>query len=283
MEKIRIITDSASDIPAQCREEITVLPMRVSFGKEEYLDGVTLSHCEFYERLIECDILPVTSLISPASFEEEYKKAADAGETVIVITISSKLSGTYQSAVLAAEEYKDQVFVVDSLNATIGEQILVNYAFSMIGSGMPAGEIVRTLEAAKKKIHVLGLLDTLEYLKKGGRISRTTAFLGEALSIKPVVTVSDGEVVMLGKARGSRNGSSFLIREIEKADGVDFDKPFCLGYTGLDDSMLKKYIKDSEALWVGHTDTLPICSIGATIGTHVGPNAIAVAFFDKKK
>ncbi len=117
MEKIRIITDSASDLVAPVPEGITVLPMTIRFGDTEYKDGVTISHYEFYEKLIESDELPVTSLISPGDFADAYQKAVDAGETVIAITISSKLSGTYQSAVLAAQDYPDQVYVVDSLNA----------------------------------------------------------------------------------------------------------------------------------------------------------------------
>lgn len=241
MEKIRIITDSASDIA----------PM------------------------------PGTNLVSPAAFEEAYKEAVNASEKVIAITISGKLSGTYQSAVLAAAQFEGSVFVVDSLNAAIGEQVLVKYALQLVDAGSPVDEIVATLEKTKKNIHILALLDTLEYLKKGGRISKAVAFVGGALSIKPVITVTDGEVVLLGKARGSKNGNNFLIKEIENTKGVDFDKPFCLGYTGLDDTLLQKYIKDSEALWADHTDNLPICSVGATIGTHVGPNAVAVAFFDK--
>lgn len=283
MQKIRIITDSASDITASSREDLTVLPMRISFNDEEYLDGKTITHREFYEKLIENDILPVTSLIPPIIFEEEYRKSVDKGETVLVITISSKLSGTHQSAVLAAEKFGGRVFVVDSLNATIGEQILIQYAFEMIDQGADIEKIIENLEKAKHKIHIIALLDTLEYLKKGGRISKTAAFVGGALSIKPVVTVSKGEVVLLGKARGSKNGNNFLIKEIEKVNGVDFHKPFCLGYTGLNDSLLQKYIKDSEFLWVDYAEKLPVCSVGATIGTHVGPNAIVVAFFDKTR
>lgn len=282
MEKIRIITDSASDITGAVNPQLTVLPMRINFGDEEYLDGVTISHHEFYEKLVESDTLPVTSLISPAAFEEAFDKAVCDGEKVIVITISGRLSGTYQSAVLAAAQFEGNVFVVDSQNAAIGEQILVTYALELAQSGMPVKELVQTLNDVKKHIHILALLDTLEYLKKGGRISKTVAFVGGALSIKPVVTVTDGEVALLGKARGSKNGNNFLIKEIEKINGVDFGRPFCLGYTGLSDALLKKYIEDSKALWADYTDKLPICSIGATIGTHVGPNAIAVAFFDKE-
>ena len=279
MEKIRFITDSASDMNSSS-EDVTILPLHIRFGEEEYADGVTISHKEFYEKLIECDTLPTTSLVSPAVFEEAYEKAVSAGETVIVVTISSKLSGTCQSARIAAEDYEGKVFVVDSLNATIGEQILVEYGLQLKKQGMTAEEIVSVLQEQKHKIHTMGLLDTLEYLKKGGRISPTVAFIGGALAIKPVVAVVDGEIIMLGKARGSKNGSNFLIREIEKADGVDFSKPFCLGYTGLSDELLQKYIHDSEHLWKDYAKELPVSTLGATIGTHVGPGAVAVASFE---
>ncbi len=279
MDKIRIITDSGSDIIDSKRDNVTVLPMSITFGDEVFYDGVTLSHSEFYMKLIESDELPKTSLIAPASFADAFEEAKNAGEKVIAITISAGLSGTYQSAVLAAEDY-DDVYVVDSMNVTIGERILVEYALKLIDEGKDIEDIVNELESAKKRICVLGLLDTLEYLKKGGRVSSSVAFVGDVLRIKPVVTVDgEGKVAMLGKARGSKNGNNFLISEIEKVNGVDFDMPYFLGYTGLNDTLLKKYVKDSEHIWGPYTEELPVCSIGATIGTHVGPNAIAVAFF----
>ena len=278
MEKIRIVTDSASDILKPFPENLTVLPMTIRFGDEEFRDGVDLNHRQFYEKLLEDDIFPTTSLISPAAFEEVYREAAQGGETVIAITLSGKLSGTYQSAVVAAADAPGEVYVVDSRNATTGERLLVEYALRMAAEGISARQIVRTLEQARERIHILGLLDTLEYLKKGGRISKTVAFVGEVMAIKPVVTVSEGEVAILGKARGSRNGSNFLIREIQNCGGVNFELPYCLGYTGLSDAILQKYIADSEDIWRGHD--LPIHTVGATIGTHVGPNAIVVAFFD---
>ena len=279
MDKIRIITDSGSDIIDSKRDNVTVLPMSITFGDEVFYDGVTLSHSEFYMKLIESDELPKTSLIAPASFADAFEEAKNAGEKVIAITISGGLSGTYQSAVLAAEDY-DDVYVVDSMNVTIGERILVEYALKLIDESKDIEDIVNELESAKKRICVLGLLDTLEYLKKGGRVSSSVAFVGDVLRIKPVVTVDgEGKVAMLGKARGSKNGNNFLISEIEKVNGVDFDMPYFLGYTGLNDTLLKKYVKDSEHIWGPYTEELPVCSIGATIGTHVGPNAIAVAFF----
>ena len=278
MEKIRIVTDSASDILKPFPENLTVLPITIRFGDQEYRDGVDLNHRQFYEKLLEDDVFPTTSLISPAAFGEVYRESAQRGETVIVITLSGKLSGTCQSAMVAAMDAPGEVYVVDSRNVTAGQRLLVEYALQMVSEGIGAQQIVRTLEYARERIHILGLLDTLEYLKKGGRISKTVAFVGEVMAIKPVVTVTDGEVAILGKARGSKNGNNFLIREIGNCGGVNFDLPYCLGYTGLSDAILQKYIADSEQIWRGHD--LPIHTVGATIGTHVGPNAIVVAFFD---
>ena len=279
--KVRIITDSAADLPAPFRPEVTVLPMAITFGEEQYLDGVDLTHRQFYEKLIEGEVLPTTSQINPAQFEGAFRQAVDAGESVVAILLSSKLSGTCQSARIAAEEFPGRVFVVDSENATIGEQILVLRALSLADQGLDAAAVAQRLEAEKQDIRLVALLDTLEYLKRGGRISPSVALVGGLLSVKPVVAVERGEVVMLGKARGSKNGNNLLVQEIRKTSGVDFDRPYLLGYTGLEDSLLQKYIADSAALWTEHTDALPIGTIGGTIGTHVGPGAVAVAFFQQ--
>ena len=135
------------------------------------------------------------------------------------------------------------------------------------------------LEKEKKNIHLIALLDTLEYLKKGGRISKTAALAGNVLSIKPVVGVVDGEVIVLGKARGSRQGNNLLAEKIKSSGGIDFQKPYFLGYTGLTDALIQKYITDNEALWKEHVKDLSVTTVGGTIGTHVGPGGIAVAYF----
>lgn len=280
MEKIRIITDSGSDICAPFPQNLTVVPLTIHFGPEEYRDGETIDHGTFYEKLTSGKELPTTSLIPPGEFEQTFQKAEAAGETVIAILLSSKLSGTYQSAVLAADGC-DHVHVVDSMNATLGEQILVKYALRLVEQGLSAAEIVTALERAKSHVNLMGVPDTLEYLHRGGRISKTVAVLGGALSIKPVLRLVDGEVIMIGKARGSKNGNNYLIQEVTKS-GVDYTKPICLGYTGLSDELLQRYIADSRQLWEGKVDTLPISTVGATIGTHVGPGAVVVAFFDNQ-
>ncbi len=281
MPKIMIITDSASDMPLPLPAGVRVLPMAVRFGDREYRDGVNLSHREFYEKLIESDTLPVTSLIPPGDFEEAFARAVREGFQVVAVTVSAKLSGTYQSACLAAEEFPGQVFVVDSGTAAVGEQILVRRALELTELDFPARHIAAILEQEKGKIRTIALLDTLEYLKKGGRIAPTVAFVGGMLSIKPVAAIEDGAVTLLGTARGSKNGNNFLVKEIEKTGGVDFSRPLCLGYTGLNDTLLQKYISDSRQLWEGHGDCLNIVSMGGTIGTHVGPGTVAVGFFAK--
>ena len=276
---IQIITDSASDIVDKRREDLTVLPVNITFGQEEFQDGINLTHRMFYEKLIECDELPVTSQVPPFAFEEAFRKVVEAGGQVIAITLSSKLSGTWQSACVAAEEFGGKVRVVDSENASIGQHALVEYALRLKDAGLSFEEIVERLEADKGRIRLIALLDTLEYLKKGGRISKAAAMAGSLLSIKPVIAIQDGEVAILGKARGSKQGNNLLAEQIARTGGIDFGKPFFLGYTGLDDSMLRKYIVDHEALWKSSVDALETSSVGGTIGTHVGPGAIGVAFF----
>jgi DegV family protein with EDD domain len=279
---IRFIIDSASDIlPEQAKElGLIHMPLLVRFGDQEYKDSVELTHEEFYQKLIESDTLPTTSQLPPAAFEEVYEQVVSAGDTAIVITLSGKLSGTYQSAVLAAEDYPGKVFVVDSENVCVGERILILRALALKEEGLSAEEICNRLNEEKSHIRVLALLDTLEYLKKGGRISAVTAIAGGLLSIKPVVTVTNGEVVMAGKARGSRQGNNLLREMIVKCGGINFKKPFALAYSGLSNRLLEKYIADSADLWKDHTDKLPISTVGCSIGTHVGPGAIAVAFFE---
>ena len=279
--KIRIVTDSGSDLPQSCHPAVTVLPLTITFGDESFLDGVDLDHHRFYEKLIEGEDLPTTSQIAPAQFEDAFRAAVDAGETVVAVTLSAKLSGTYQSACIAAGEFPGQVFVVDSENATIGQRILVERGLELIGQGLDAAAVAQRLEREKKDIRLVALLDTLEYLKRGGRISPSIAMVGGLLSIKPVVAVQDGEVVLLGKARGSKNGNNLLVQEIGKTTGVDFERPYHLGYTGLNDTLLQKYVADSAQLWKDRTDSLPVCTVGGAIGTHVGPGAVAVAFFQR--
>ena len=278
--RVRIIIDSTTDLAPELRGRVEIVPLTVSFGTEEYIDGVTITHEEFYNKLIESDVLPTTSQATPAAFEKVFKEVAAAGDSAVVITLASQFSGTCQSARIAAEDY-DNIYVVDSGSVTLGAGILAEYALRCARSGMTAAEIAGLLEKKKEDICLIATLDTLEYLKKGGRISAAVAFAGGLLNIKPVVNVKDGVINMLGKARGSKQGNNLLVQEIEKTGSIDFDMPILLGYSGLSDALLKKYITDSAPLWENGIDTLRYTSIGSVVGTHAGPGAIAAAFFHK--
>ena len=279
--KVRIVIDSTADIRPELRERFSIVPLTIHFGEREYVDGVDIDHHQFYEMLVESDVVPTTSQATPAAFDKVFAEAVANGESVVALTVASKLSGTYQSAVIAAAEYPGRVFVVDSETAAIGTGILAELALRLADRGQSAEEIARRLEEERNNVFVVALLDTLEYLKRGGRISKTVAFAGGLLAIKPVVAIKNGEILMLGKARGSKQGNNLLVQQIETASGVDFHKPLLLGYTGISDALLEKYVADSHYLWAESNEPLTRCIIGSVIGTHAGPGAVAVAFFRK--
>ena len=209
---VQIIVDSTVDMPDRIKECFRIVPLTVHFGGEEFIDGVTIDKARFYERLVESDLLPTTSQAAPAAFQKVFEEVEAAGDSAVVITISSKLSGTYQSACIAAADF-DNIFVVDSMTAAIGSGILAEYALKLAGAGMSVEQIAEEIEEKKADVCLIALLDTLEYLKKGGRVSKTTAFAGGILNIKPVLTVQDGEVVVIGKARGSKQGNNLLRKD----------------------------------------------------------------------
>ena len=277
---VRIIIDSTVDVANQYRNRFTVVPLTVTFGETEYIDGVTLDKMEFYRMLEKSPVLPRTSQATPDSFTKVFRDLKDREEEAVVITVTSKLSGTYQSARIAAEDFPN-VRVVDSRNVSIGSGVLAEYALHCAEEGMGLEELTELLIRKRDDICLLARLETLEYLQKGGRISRTAAFAGGMLNIKPVISTRDGELVMLGKARGSKKANNLLIESIQK-NGIDFSQPLLLGYSGLSDELLQSYISDSRAIWEGNVDPLEQTQLCSVIGTHAGPGAVGVAFFRKK-
>ncbi len=277
--RVKIVVDSTADLQPWAAERVGIVPLTVNFGEKEYVSGVDMDAKRFYELLVESDVLPTTSQPTPYAFERVYAQALEEAEEVVCITCSGKLSGTYQSAVIAAQEFGGKVHVVDSNTIAIGLAILTEYALQLVDSGYNAEEITWKLLQKREDIRLLALVDTLEYLKKGGRLSAAVAIAGGLLNIKPVITLTGGEIKVLGKARGSKQGNNLLVQEIAKAGGVDFQKPLMLGYTGLSDALLRKYIADSAELWEGNCETLPVSIVSGVVGTHVGPGAVAVAFF----
>ena len=275
---VRIITDSTADHVSAVLSQCAVVPLTVHFGETEYIDGVSITHEEFFEKLVSSQTLPTTSQPTPDAFAQAYRAAIREGHQVVVITISSQLSGTYQSACIAAMDYPEDVFVVDSMSAAIGNGILAQYALTLADQGLSAREIAERLTQERERLCLVALVDTLEYLKKGGRVSKTVAFAGELLSIKPIISLPGGKVEVISKARGTKQAQANLDKEILAAGGIDLSMPYLAAYAGTCSAPLEQYLR-SSSVWPKETlSTL----IGSAIGTHVGPGAIAVAFFKAK-
>ena len=209
----------------------------------------------------------------------QYSYAPQTGLSAVIDL--SDASASFYSGTEMTYRDGETVRVVDSLSVAVGEYILVEYAHRLLAKGETLDEVARKLEEKKRKVRLMALLGTLKYLRKGGRISAIASVSGELLNIKPVVAVVDGEVKLAGKAVGSKKGNNLLNKMIENTSGIDFAMPYGCVYSGLDSTVLDKYIADCSAIWKGHVDDIPRRMIGATIGTHIGPGAIAVAFFEK--
>ena len=275
--RVKIIVDSTVDVTAQVREKFAaVVPLTVHFGQEEYKDGVTITPQKFYEMLVRSETLPTTSQPTPAAFAEAYEQATADGSEVIVITISSRLSGTYQSATIAAEDFEGKVFVVDSRNAAVGAGVLAEYALELAQQGKSGRQILEELMEARKKVRLYAMVDTLEYLKKGGRLNAAVAVVGGLLNIKPLICLEDGQIKVVGTARGLKKAYSALNQGTEKDGGLDRSKPVILAYTGENNENLVKYMVENRQLWGEDTATT---IVDATIGVHVGPGAVALGFF----
>lgn len=278
---IRIITDSTSDITQIEAENlnINVVPLRVRFDNEEFEDGINLSAEEFYEKLNETKNLPVTSQPSPEDFLRLFEEAKANNDEVVVITISSLLSGTNQSAALAKTlcEY-DKIYIVDSCNVTLGLNLLVKYAVSLRAKLSSAEEIAMELNRVKERINIFAVVDTLEYLKKGGRLSSTAALAGTLLNIKPIIRVKDGVVSVAAKARGTNGAYSKIKGLIDETGGIDFNMPHLLGFTGASSVLepFEAYLEKSMEL-----NNIPVNIIGSTVGVHAGPGACGIAYFTK--
>ena len=277
---VKFIIDSASDVlPNECKKLGAVhVPLTVRFGEKEFADAVDLSHKKFYKMLTSGnEEHPTTSQVTPAVWAEVMEEVVKDGDTAVVITMSSKLSGTYQSACIAAEDFEGKVFVVDSMTATIGERLLLQYGVRLAADGLDAAAIKDRLDAVKDRIRIYARLDTLEYLRKGGRIGAASAVVGTMLNIKPLIGVQDGVVSNVAKARGAKMADKQLRELITKSGGIDFSKPMCAAYSGLEDDNLKTFLADSTELLCG--SEAPIATVGCVIGAHVGPGAVALAYF----
>ena len=274
---VRIICDSTCDLTPALRERVGITHMTVHFGEEDFVDGVELTAHDFYEKLATSKVMPSTSQATPFAFGEAFDAAVNEGHEVVCITCSSGLSGTYQSAVIASGDFEGKVYVVDSQNIALSSAIMVEYALRLADEGKSAAAIAEELTAVREKAHLFAVVDTLEYLQRGGRVSKAVAIAGGMLAIKPIIGIVDGKVEMVGKARGNKAANRMMNQEVEKL-GIDLTKPVLLGYTGVDDTLLRKYMTECEGFWPEGTPTMVVSGV---VGAHAGPGAVAVAFFAK--
>lgn len=277
---VKLIIDAGSDLTvAQAKElDVTLIPMSVRFGSEEYLSGVDITNEEFYNRLTTEKELPTTSQPTPYAFDEVYQQVVDAGDEAVVLCVSSALSGTYQSACIAADGLEDRIFVVDTRAVSVAEKILLDYAISLRNHGANAQAIAAELEKKKEDVCVFGAVETLEYLIKGGRLSKTAGAVGSVLGIRPVLHLVDGALEVAGKARGAKAAITMTHQFISDV-GIDFTMPCGLGYTGNDPKVLSPFLEAQNASWSGQD--IPVYNVGSTVGTHTGPGLFLVAFFKK--
>ena len=279
---IRILTDSASDIlPAEAEQlGVTVIPLNVTLEDGTVLrDGIDKTPSEYYALLKECHKLPTTSQPSPELFERFYQDAAAAGDEVLGIFLSHELSGTWQCARLAADLVNvDNVLFVDSATVCLGESLLVRLAVQLRDAGKTLVQIATDLEHAKEHLHLVAAIDDLKYLRKGGRLPAAVAVAGGMLGIKPLITIKEGKVAMAGKARGLPGAYVALFKKIEELGGINPSFAALAGYTlsTREVAPIQTYLQDNL-----HLDAPLVRQIGCVIGTHAGPGAFGLAFFDK--
>ena len=279
---VKIIVDSASDVTLKFAKEqgLGYTPLKTVLSGVEYRDGIDILPDAFYEKLEAQKELAHTSQVNASEFSELFEQLIATGDELLVITLSSGLSGTYQSAVVAAADHKDKIFVVDSRSATAGEWLLVKRAIALRDAGKSAKEIYNDLCALRARARLFLRVETLEYLKRGGRVSKTAAVLGGLLHIKPVLLLNaEGKLESFGKARGNKASHRMLCDAITACGGIDFSMPVVITYAGdVQDGAVQQFLADAKEIFAGHEKDLTIGQLGCVIGTHTGPGAIVISF-----
>ncbi len=290
---IKILTDSTSDIDRQfaADNDIAVVPLNVNFDGDIYLDGDDMTAQEFFVKLANSEKLPTTSQPSPQQFLTHFETAKQNGDSVVCILISSALSGTVQSAQLAKAEVEyDDIYIVDSKNATMAQILLVYRAMDLVKAGKTATEIYDDLCVAREHLHLFAIIDDLTYLRKGGRLSGVAAFAGGLLGIKPVVGINsqpyetrdeqhDGKLGLVSKARGLPGAYVNVFKLIGQVGGINENMPIVVGGSG------ERHLYEPFIRYVTQNLKLAkptVGEIGAVIGTHAGPGASGIGFFDNE-
>lgn len=279
---IRLITDSTADLPASMVEQynIRVLPLTVRFGDQQYKDKEELGSQGFYEKLSQAEELPTTSQIPPETFIQAFQEEIHKGNQIIGIFISSQASGTFQSANIAKAEFPDaNIILIDSMMLCMGMGLLVITVARMLQEGKTIEEILAKVEQLKGKIEHLFCVDTLKYLRKGGRIKASTAILGEVLNIKPILNVEDGITQTIGKVRGSKKIIPYYVNHIKQTIDIENTKFMSVCHAvqpELAEKMIQKIREE-----INFQGEIIESEVGAVIGTHSGPGVLAV-FYVKK-
>lgn len=280
---VKIITDSTSDISEKRRKElgIEIIPLTVIFGDKGFKDGIELTIPEFYKKLATADKLPTTAQLTPGELEDAFALHVKNGDDVVGIFLSSHMSGTYQSAVTARENTNpDRVFVIDSKNVTLSLALLVEAAVKMRDGGRSAAQIEREAESLSKRLRLFAAVDTLKYLKMGGRLSGTAAFVGGFLGITPIISVIGGEVKAIGKTRGRRAAMEYIQKEVENAP-PDTAYPIFFGHSNSPNAAAEfmGFMRENAGM---DTRDSQVSEIGCIVGAHVGPGAFGIAYFEKE-
>jgi DegV family protein with EDD domain len=280
---IKFIVDSTCDLTKEeCLSMgLEVLPLTIHFEGETYLDGIDLTPAEFYDKMRHAQTVPTTSQVNPGQFEQAFKPHIDNGDDIVVITLSSKLSATMQSAMIAAKEVSpDRIHLVDSLSASFGEALLIRHAVKLRDSEKyTAKEIADAINKLVPRLRLYAVVDTLKYLKMGGRLSGSAAFIGGVLGITPIIEVIDGRVESVGKVRGEKAGMRALQQYIQESG---LDESYGIGVSNADDlAKMDRYIEflkpslGSAEIYTG--------DLGSVIGAHIGPGVVGCAYIAKDK
>lgn len=275
-ERIAIVTDSTADLTlSQARDlGVTVIPLTVNFGMQQYLDGIDINSEEFYPMLAASSTLPTSSQPSPAEFKEVYERLLQNYDSIISIHISTGLSGTISSALTAQEMVEGSIHIVDSQSISLGIGLIVLEAVELVKQGLTAEQVVAELERVRKQTEVMFTLDTLEYLHKGGRIGKVSAVMGALLNIKPIVRVVDGIYIPVGKVRRQEQALQEIVNQFQSLSAGKTIKRLVVAHGAAENAAAKLAEKLKQAF-----NMVPdlVVQVGPVIGVHTGPGTVGAA------
>ncbi len=277
---VRIVTDSLCDLTmAHAKElDIDILPLIVRFGEEQYKCGIELSNEEFYEKLETSPVSPSSAAVNAYEFEEVFQKYIDAGDDVVAILFSKHMSATFQSAVIAADSVdSDRLHLIDCENGAMGQALLVETAVAMREQGMSADEITEKVKVLLPKTMTYIVIDTMEYLKRGGRISKSAALIGGLMRLHPVVQVIADGAKPIDKVKGKKSCNAWLINKLKEQE-PDTDYKLVIGHSNAPE---RAEAFRQQLIEAGITNEIFITCIGPIVGTHIGPNCLGIGYIKK--